>query len=148
MAGTINTGVLGKALLPGVKSWYGLTYNEPSLIYPKVFEMKTSDKKFEEYILYSSTGLAPIKTEGSAISYDSETAGFVSRLTNVNYGTGVIVTKEALRDNQYKSDLQKYSKNLGFSIRQTEETVAFNVFNRAFSSSFLGADQVSLLNTA
>jgi hypothetical protein len=38
--------------------------------------------------------------------------------------------------------------NLAFSMSQTKENVVANLYNRAFSSSYLGADGVSLLNTA
>jgi len=36
-------------------------------------------------------GLAPVKTEGGAISYDSAEQAFIDRYTHVTYGLGFII---------------------------------------------------------
>src|SRR3546814_4975903 len=46
-------------------------------------------------------------------------------------------------DEQYNY-INDIPKMLARSMRQTEETVAWNVLNRAFNSNFVGADGVSL----
>ena len=43
---------------------------------------------------------------------------------------------------------QRKAQGLAFSMRQTKEIVAANVYNRAFNSSYTGGDGVTLLNTS
>jgi hypothetical protein len=136
-----------KALWPGVKEWFGLAYNEIPTQYTEAFKTETSDKSFEEMVEATGFGLAPVKAEGSAISYDSHTQQSTTRFTNVVYGLGYIVTREELEDNKYAELSRGRSAALKFSMRQTKEVVHANVFNRAFSSSYLGGDGKELCAT-
>jgi phage major head subunit gpT-like protein len=92
-------------------------------------------------------GLAPVKNQGGSISYDSETQGITSRLTNVTYALGYVVTMEELQDNLYEMVSKRRAKALAFSMRQTKETVAANILNRGFNSSYTGGDGKELLAT-
>lgn len=148
MATVITTGAHPKALWPGIHAWWGRMYNEHVEEFPELFEKETSDKAYEEDVEITGFGLAPVKPEGSGIVYDTETQGAVSRYTHVAYALGYIVTYEELRDNLYEIVSKRRAQALAFSMRQTKENVAANVYNRAFSSSFTGGDGVSLINTA
>jgi len=53
---------------------------------------------------------------------------------------GFIVTYEELKDNLYEKVANSRAKALGFSRRQTKETIAANVYNRAFTSGYTGGD--------
>ena len=75
-------------------------------------------------------------------------SGFVTRLTNVAYGLGYIVTQEELADNLYEVVSKRRAAANAFSMRQTKENVAANVYNNAFSNSYAGGDGVSLLNAS
>ena len=99
MAGVITTGSFPKALWPGIKAWWGRSYNEHPIEYTDLFETTTSDKSYEEYVQATGFGLAPQKPQGQGVAYDSESQGFITRLTNVSYGLGYIVTEEELADN-------------------------------------------------
>ena len=136
-----------KALWPGVKKWFGREYGKHPEMWKKVFEMDTSDKSYEEDVELTGFGLMPVKAEGDAISYDSETQGYVKRYTNVTYGMGYIVTREALEDGQYEQVSKRRSTALAFSAQTTKETVHANILNRAFNSSYLGGDGVELCAT-
>jgi hypothetical protein len=148
MAGIITTGSHPKALWPGVKAWWGRSYSEHPVEYTDLFDTTTSDKNYEEYVQTTGFGLAPQKSQGQGVSYDSETQGFVTRLTNVAYGIGYIVTHEELQDNLYEVVSKRRAAANAFSMRQTKENVAANVYNNAFSSSYAGGDNVSLLNAS
>ncbi|MGH8601271.1 MAG: Mu-like prophage major head subunit gpT family protein, partial [Gammaproteobacteria bacterium] len=63
------------------------------------------------------------------------------------YALGSSVTLEMFEDEQYNF-IQKIPSLLADSINETYEVVAFNVLNRAFNASFLGADGVVLASTA
>jgi len=144
----INTGNFGKALWPGVNAWYGKAYDEFDTEWDKVFDKKTSSKAYEEDMSISSFGLAIQKGEGVPVSYDSEQQGFLDRYTHATYALGFTITKELYEDDQYHVAGERKAAGLAMSMRQTKETIAFNVLNRAFNGSFTFGDGVSLINSA
>lgn len=144
----ITTGNHPKALWPGIKAWWGRVYDEHVTEYTDLFDEDTSERSYEEDVEVTGFGLAPIKAEGAAVSYDSETQGPVSRYTHSAYALGFIVTYEELQDNLYEKVGKRRAQALAFSMRQTQENVGANVYNRAFNSSFTGGDGVELLSTA
>ena len=148
MSGVITTGNHPKALWPGIHAWFGRAYNEHPLEYKGCFNTEKSGKAYEEDVEATGFGLAPIKTQGGAISYDSETQGPTTRYTHVTVGLGYIVTQEELDDNLYEVVSKRRAKALAFSMRQTKETIAANIFNRATTSGYVGGDGVTLLSTA
>ena len=144
----ITTGNFTKALWPGVNAWYGQAYNEHKVEYTDLFDTEQSRKGWEEDVGTSGLGLAKIKGEGAPIEYDTEQQGFIDRYTHATYGLGFIVTAEAFEDDQYDVVGKKRAKGLAFSMRQTKETVAANIYNRAFNSSYTYGDGVELCSTA
>lgn len=144
----INTGNFAKALWPGVNKFYGDAYNEYQVEWDKLFDKQTSSKAFEEIVGGSYFGLAPIKSEGAPISYDTARQGFTSRFNHVVYALGFIITREIYDDDQYDLVGKLKAQSLAFSMRQTKEIVAANVYNRAFSTSFTGGDGASLVASA
>jgi hypothetical protein len=148
MSGPINTGSIAKLLWPGLDAIWGKGYRDLPMLYKQFFDMNTSTKNYEEDVLVPGFGLAPIKPEGSSIVYDSTQQGYTSRYTHVAYGLGFIITREAIDDNQYEQKAVANTKTLARSFRSTTETVAANVYNRAFDSNFVGGDGVSLISAA
>lgn len=140
----IASGNFAKALWPGINAWYGEAYDKHRVEYTDLFDTYSSSQAFEEDVGQSLFGLAPVKTEGGAISYDTAQQGYISRYQHVTYGLGFTITREMVDDNQYASAGPRRAKALAFSMRQTKENVAANVYNRAFNSSYLGADGVEL----
>ena len=148
MAGLITTASHPKALWPGVKQWWGQTYDEHQVEYTDLFDSETSTQNYEEDVQLTGFGLVQQKPEGSGVLYDSEVQGFTTRYTHIAYALGYIVTKEELDDNLYETVSRKRAAALAMSFRQTKENVAANVYNRAFNGSYVGGDNVSLANTA
>ena len=144
----IATGNHPKALWPGVYSWFGAKYIEHEAQYPKLFDIKSSSKNFEELVQHTGFGLAPVKPEGSSTAYDSHQQGYVARGVNVAYSLGYIVTREELADNQYKEVSFRRAGSLAFSMAQTRENVGANVYNRVVNASYTGGDGVALGSTA
>lgn len=143
----ITTGAHPKALWPGVKAFFGKEYAEKPMQCTMVFEKQSSDKAYEERVEETGFGLAPVKAEGAGVSYDTDAQGYTSRLTNVTYALGAIVTLEAIQDNQYEDVAKRKAKKLARSMRQTKENVAANVLNRAFTAAFAGGDGKELIAT-
>jgi len=144
---TINTGSHPKSLWPGVKAFFGKTYAEKPTVFSQVFDVRTSDKAYEEIVEETGFGLAPQKAEGAAVSFDTDKQGYVTRFTNVVYGLGAIVTREAIEDNQYESVAQRKASKLARSMRQTKENVHANILNRAFTAAYAGGDTKELVAT-
>ena len=147
MAGIITTASHPKALWPGIKAWWGQVYDEHPEEYSKLFDSETSSQNYEEDVQLTGFGLAPRKSEGSGVAYDSEVQGFTTRYTHVAYALGYIVTKEELDDNLYEQVSRRRAAALAMSFRQTKENVGANIYNRAFSSSYTGGDGVALAAT-
>jgi len=145
--GVVNTGSIAKALQVGVNKFWGMGYDERSpLQLSQIFDQESSSKSYEEDVQLVGTGLVPTKAEGAAITFDSIRQGYVTRYTHLTYAMGIIFTYEMLADEQYNLGF-KNAKYLGFSQRQTRETVAANVLNRAFSSSYTFGDGKELCAT-
>jgi len=147
MAGVITTGNHPKALWPGIQAWFGASYKEYPEEYREIFEVVKSTKAYEEDVGLSGFGLATLKGEGTAISYDSESQKFTKRYSHTTWGLGYAVTEEELEDGQYEKVSRQRSRRLAFSMRTTKEIVAANVLNRAQTAGYTGGDGVVLLAT-
>ena len=144
----INTGNFAKFLYPGLNAIYGHKYNEYPLECAQIFEEKSSSRAYEEDIGVTGFGLAPVKTEGNAVVYDTEQQGFLTRYNHVVYALGFIITEEMMDDDQYDTVGQRRTEGLAYSQRQTKETVAANILNRAFNTSYTGGDGATLVASA
>jgi len=143
----ITTGSHPKALWPGVYAWFGAKYDEHPQQYTKLFDIKSSNKNYEELVEQTGFGLAPVKAEGSSTAYDSHAQGVTSRGTNKAYSLGYIVTREEKADNLYTEVSMQRAASLAFSMAQTRENVGANVYNRAFNSTYAGGDGKELCAT-
>lgn len=140
MPGVITTGNHPKALWEGIQRWWGREYDRQPKFHTAMFEVKSSTKAYEEDVELTGFGLAPVKAEGSDISFDSETQGATTRYTHVAYALGYIVTEEEQEDNLYEVVSRRRSTALAFSMETTRQIVAANFFNRGFNSSFTFGD--------
>lgn len=143
----ITSSSFAKALWPGVNAWFGRAYSEYPEEYTKLFDKYTSNKAFEEDVGISSFGLAVQKAEGAPISYDSERQGFITRYQHAVYALGFVITREMMEDDQYDVIGKRKAEGLAFSMRQTKEVIAANVYNRAFNSSYTGGDGSAMIAT-
>jgi len=148
MSGVITTSSFAKSLWPGVNTWYGEAYNEYPVEWDKLFEKNSSRRAFEEDVGYSGLGLAVVKDQGAPVTYDTAKQGFTSRYNHVTYGLGFIVTREAYDDDLYDVVAKQKARGLAFSMRQTKEIIAANVYNRAFTAGYVGGDAATLIASA
>lgn len=148
MVGIINTGSFPKALWPGMNAWFGRSYNEHQIQYSDLFDIETSNKNYEEEGAAPGFGLAPVKAQGAPTAYDSESQYYIARYVHIAYSLGYIVTYEEMMDNLYEVVGKRRAKALAFSMRQTRENVAANVYNRGFDINYKGGDGVQLFSTA
>lgn len=143
----MNRASFPKDLEEGLNAHFGMEYREFPEEYSKVFDTFSSDKAWEEDVLMSGFGPAPIKGEGEAFAEDEARQGWTARYNHVTVGMKFAITQEALEDNLYMQIGAKYARALARSVKETVEVMSANILNRAFSSSYLGGDGKELLAT-
>lgn len=143
---TISTGNFAELLWPGLNGLFGDSYSEWETLYTQVFDIMSSDKAFEKIQGVTGLPLAGIKNQGSAIPMVDPYQGYQKEFVNLTYALGSSVTREMVEDEQYNY-INSIPKMLARSMRQTEETVAFNVINNGFSTQNT-ADGVSIFNAS
>src|SRR6266568_9527500 len=133
----INTGSFGRALWPGINAWYGKAYDEFETEYTQIFTKHSSKKSREEDVSISSFGLAIQTGEGAPVTMDTEQQGFTDVYQHAKFTLGFVITKEMYEDDLYDVVGERKAKGLAFAMRQTKETVAANVLNRAFNTNYI-----------
>jgi len=145
---TITSSSFAKALWPGVNAWYGAAYEEYPVEWTELFSQHKSSRAWEEDVGLSGFGLARVKPEGSSIEYDTEKQAFTTRYVHVVYALGFNITREIYEDDLYDIVGKRKAQGLAFSMRQTKEIVAANVYNRAFTSGYTFGDGQVLLSAS
>jgi phage major head subunit gpT-like protein len=143
----ISRAQLLKELLPGLNALFGLEYQKYGEQHKEIFEAETSERSFEEETKLSGFGTAPVKEEGSSISYDNAQEAWTSRYTHETIALGFSITEEAVEDNLYDSLSSRYTKALARAMAYTKQTKAAAVLNNGFSSSYTGGDGKELFAT-
>ena len=140
----ISRSQLLKELLPGLNALFGMEYARYGEEHKEIYETETSERSFEEETKLSGFGAAPVKTEGSAISYDNAQEAFTARYTHETIAQGFSITEEAMEDNLYDSLSARYTKALARSMAYTKQVKAAAVLNNGFNGAYAGGDGVSL----
>lgn len=144
---TVASGNFAELLWPGIADIWANEYKDYPVLYEKIFDVKQSDKRFEKEQGVTGLPLASVKDEGNSVPYEDPLQGFQKEYINTTYALGAIVTREMYEDDQYNY-INTIPSMLARSMRQTEETTSFNILNRAFNTSYTGADGVSLCNAS
>jgi phage major head subunit gpT-like protein len=134
-------------LYPGLRAVFFHEYDVWTKEYPKLFNVLTSKRKYEEDQLLVGVGAMPTKNEGVGVSYEDPSQGYKTTYTHTTYAKGIRITQEMMEDDLY--DIMKaMTTALARSALQRQEVEAANVFNNAFSTSFTGTDGAALLSAS
>jgi len=144
----ISRAQLAKELEPGLNALFGMSYDTYDREYEEIFSIEDSQRAFEEEVLITGFGSAPVKTEGQGVSFDTASEGFTARYTHDTIALAFSLTDEAVEDNLYDSLGRRYVKALARSMANTKEVKGADVLNNAFNSSFAGGDGQPLISTA
>ena len=136
----INRASIAKQLLPGLNAVFGMEYGEVADEHAVLFETENSDRAFEEEVLFTGFGKAPVKGEGAAVQYDNAQESFTARYTHETISLAFAVTEEAMEDNLYDTFAKLRARGLARSMANTKQTKAADVFNNGFNTSFTGGD--------
>lgn len=142
----ISRAQLLKELLPGLNALFGMEYQRYGEEHAEIYETETSERSFEEETKLSGFGQAPVKQEGSAISYDNAQEAFTARYNHETIALGFSLTEEAVEDNLYDTLSARYTKALARSMANTKQVKAANILNNGFSDTN-GGDGKALFAT-
>jgi hypothetical protein len=146
--GVITTATHPKLLWPGVYTTWGQMYNQHEKEYPDLYEIRYSDKAYEQGVQIAGSSLAPVKSQGAPISYAGEVQGVVSTYQHIAYALGYIVSYEERRDNLYKEVATRRAEGNAFSMNQTIENVAAFPYNNAFATTYFSTADAAALCSA
>jgi len=144
----ISRAQLLKELLPGLNALFGLEYARYGEEHKEIYETETSERSFEEETKLSGFNAAPVKNEGSAISYDNAQEAWTARYNHETIALGFSITEEAIEDNLYDSLSARYTKGLARAMAYTKQVKAAAVLNNGYNNAYVGGDGVSLFSTA
>jgi len=144
----ISRSQLLKELLPGLNALFGLEYKKYGEEHKEIFETESSDRSFEEETKLSGFSAAPVKNEGSAMSYDNAQEAWTARYTHETIAMGFSLTEEAIEDNLYDSLSARYTKALARAMAYTKQVKAAAILNQAFTSGVTYGDGQVLCSTA
>ncbi len=145
MAATMTTGNFPELLWPGIKEIYGTRYDMHPTMYTEFMEVMTSKQAFEKVQGLTGFPLAAVKEQGQEAVFSQMFQGFQQEFLHLTYSIGGIITREMVEDDLY-NQINQIPRLLAESMRQTEEIVATNVLNNAFSTT--GPDGVSLISAS
>lgn len=144
----INRASIAKELLPGLNAVFGTEYKDVDNEHLPLYAIENSDRAFEEEVLFTGFGTAPVKTEGAAVQYDNAQEGYVARYTNETVALAFSITEEAMEDNLYDTFAKLRARGLARAMANTKQVKAADVFNNGFSSSYKGGDGVALFSSS
>ena len=143
----ISRAQLLKELLPGLNALFGLEYKTYEQEHAEIYETENSERSFEEEVKLSGFGAAPVKNEGSAISYDNAQESFTARYNHETIAMGFAITEEAMEDNLYDSLSSRYTKALARAMAYTKQVKAAYPLNAGFTA-YQSGDGVTLFNAS
>jgi hypothetical protein len=134
----ISRSQLVKELEPGLNALFGLEYKTYENQHTEIYDVESSDRAFEEEVMLSGFGEAPVKNEGAGVAYDQAQEVYTARYTHETIALAFSLTEEAIEDNLYDRLASRYTKALARSMAQTKQIKAAAILNGAFTTSIGG----------
>jgi hypothetical protein len=138
---------LAKQLEPGLNALFGVQYKTYENQHAEIFDTESSARAFEEEVMQSDFGGAPVKPEGQAIAYDTATEAYTARYVHETIALAFAITEENIEDNLYTSLARRFTTALARSMAHTKQVKAAGILNNAFTAGFTGGDGVTLCAT-
>jgi hypothetical protein len=128
-----------KQLVPGLNAIFGTAYKSIDNEHTPLFDVEKSDRSFEEEVLQTGFGTAPVKTEGDQVFFDTASEAWTSRYTHETVAMAFAITEEAIEDNLYGTTGKMKANAMGRAMANAKQVKAANVYNNGFSTSSLYA---------
>ena len=96
----ISRAQLAKELEPGLNALFGLEYDRYENEHADIFDEESSDRAFEEEVMLGGFSTAPVKGEGTSITFDDAQETYTALYTHETIALAFSITEEAIEDNQ------------------------------------------------
>lgn len=106
-------------------------YKEINPTYSQIFDVRSSDRKYEKITGFSGFGTLVNKLEGETITYDNPYQGYDTTFTHLTYGLAFRVTMEMQQDDLYDV-IKRMPAALAETVVRYKDTKAAEIFNNAF----------------
>lgn len=143
----VTASTIARALMPGAKRYFGDMRKKHDSVHMDMFDEETSTKRYEEYVSLVGLGLLSLKSEGKAMSFDTISQGFITRLVAETWALGFAISAEAFADNQHPEILRNQTERLARAVAATYDVLAATVYNNGFDANYVGGDGKELLAT-
>lgn len=107
-------------------------YKEINPVYTQIFDIRSSDRKYEKITGFSGFGSLVNKLEGEVISYDNPYQGYDTTFTHLTYGLAFRVTMEMQQDDLYDV-IKRMPAALAETVQRFKDASCAKVFNNAFT---------------
>ncbi len=136
-------------LVEGLRDVYFNWLDQKSLVYPDIYEIRTSKKQKETDRTIAGIDMLSAKAEGEPITYDEPILGYDKVYTHTSYAKGIRMTRELMDDELY-GVMKQRAKALGRSARYRTEYDHAQLFINATSTSepYCTADAAALLSAS
>jgi len=137
---SINTSQIRDLLRPGLREVTG-EYDDIPTQYKRVFKSTPSTMQIERTAHVAYMGLAAMKQEGGATSFDNAAGQrWVYNAETYEVGLAYAITRKAIRDNLYKSEFKPTALGLAKAFKEFWEINSFNVLNNGttYDASIVG----------
>lgn len=141
-----NRSAFSDLLRPELHKIFDDAYNEIPQVFPSVFKVETSDKATEMDSAVSGFGYLTQTAEDSPLQYEDPVQMYDKTYTHLKYTKGFRVTDELVQDDQWRI-IRSKPQELAKAARRSEEKLAADIFNNAFTSTQLGGDGQELAST-
>ena len=143
----ISRAQLAKELEPGLNALFGMEYNRYENEHAEIYTEESSDRAFEEEVMLGGFSTAPVKGEGTSITFDDAQETYTARYTHETIALAFSITEEAIEDNLYDRLASRYTKALARSMAQTKQIKAASILNNAFDTGFPVGDGAALCSS-
>ena len=126
------TSTAPELLEPWVTKIFFDEYTQLPEMFPKVFNMKTSTKAFEDTFAVSGLGPFALKPEGTPVTYDDPVQSGRKRTVHSTFALGFRVTMEMMDDDQHNI-ISRMPQDLSRSARHNREVNAWSRLNNGFA---------------
>lgn len=117
-------------------------------IYKELYKTYPSSLNYEEDVEMLYSGYADIKPESSPTAETSMGQRVVNIYNHKVIALKFTISREALADNQYKTQFPQQASHLGTSLAATKDLLAAAPFNNAFNTAYPVGDGQPLCSTA
>lgn len=107
-------------------------FNAPDITYTQAFNVRTSNRAYEEITGITGFGLFDQKTEAGQITYDTLLQEYDKRFTHLTYAKGFQISMEAM-DDDLDGAISNAAPALSRSCQTSIETTIWGVLNDAFT---------------